>query len=130
MTIIQLHILDWYDDIITSWVSLENDSYIFTCVQKDFTDGEKTYYGVKTDEKSSKEMQNIIGKKTFTKRDWSTINRIFEGNNKSDNVFLLRTLSLSVGLDITFSKVRNSDIRTIMLPVDISTLYTCQDRDL
>ncbi|MFS4474433.1 hypothetical protein [Chryseobacterium sp. T20] len=130
MTIIQLHILDWYDDIITSWISLENDSYIFTCVQKDFTNGEKIYYGVKTDEKSSEQIQNIIEKKTFTKRDWSTINRIFEENNKSDNVFLLRTASLSVGLDITLSKVKKSDIRAIRFPVDISTLYTCQDKDL
>ncbi|MDQ1857776.1 hypothetical protein [Chryseobacterium sp. WLY505] len=124
MTIIQLHILDWYDDMMTSWISLENDSYIFTCIQKDFTNGEKIYYGVKTDEKSSEQIQNIIEKKTFTKKDWSTINLIFEENNKSDNVFLLRTVSLSVGSDITFSKVKNSDIRTIKLPVDISTLYT------
>ncbi|WP_114821381.1 hypothetical protein [Chryseobacterium sp. KLBC 52] len=124
MTIIQLHILDWYDDMITSWISLENDSYIFTCIQKDFTNGEKIYYGVKTDEKSCEKIRDIIGKKIFTKRDWSTINRIFEENNKSDNVFLLRTVSLYVGSDITFSKVKNSDIRTIKLPVDISTLYT------
>lgn len=130
MTIIQLYILDWYDDMITSWISLESDSYIFTCVQKDFTNGEKTYYGVRTDEKSCEKIRDIIGKKTFTKRDWSTIDRIFEENNKSDNVFLLRTVSLSVGLDITLSKVKNSNIRAIKLPVDISTLYTCQDRVL
>ncbi len=130
MIITKLSIVDWYDDMITSFVSLENDTYIFTCVQKDFTNGEKIYYGVKTDEKSSEQIQNIIEKKTFTKRDWNTINRIFEDNNKSDNVFLLRTPSLSVGLDITLSKVKKSDIRDIMFPVDISTLYTCQDKDL
>jgi hypothetical protein len=34
MTINKLHIIDWYDDIITSIVSFEKDMYLFHCIHK------------------------------------------------------------------------------------------------
>ena len=48
---------------------------------------------------------------------------IFKKNNITNNVFLLNIDSLSVGLDIIFSKARSSDIIDIKFPFDISNLY-------
>jgi len=123
MIITQLYILDWYDDIITSVTLFENDIYIFNCIKKDFNNGEKTYYCVKIDEVSSQQIRYVIEKKKLTTSDWNIVNLIFEKNNKNDHVFLLKTKSLLIGSDIIFRKIRNSDIRFIKLPFDISTLY-------
>ncbi|PWN57960.1 hypothetical protein [Chryseobacterium viscerum] len=124
MIITKLHIIDWYDDIITSVISFENERYIFNCIQKN-SNGGKTYYCVKIDEESFKQIGNIIDNKILTRSDWNIINLIFENNNKKDSVFLLNTELLFVGLDIIFSKAGNSDIIDIKFPFDISTLYTC-----
>ncbi|MBP1165454.1 MULTISPECIES: hypothetical protein [unclassified Chryseobacterium] len=124
MIITQLHILDWYDDIITSVTLFENDVYVFNCIQKDFNNGEKTYYCVKIDEISSQQIRDVIEKKKLTTSDWNIINLIFEKNNKNDHVFLLKTESLSIGSDIIFKKIKKTDIRSIKLPFDISTLHT------
>ncbi|MDW9382596.1 hypothetical protein GFU89_20655 [Chryseobacterium sp. JV558] len=125
MTITKLYIVDWYDDIITSIISFENDElYLFNCIQRQFINGKKTYYCVKIDEISSQQIQDIIAKKKLIKSDWNIINLIFEKNNKNDHVFLLDTESLFIGSDIIFRKTRNSDLRSIKFPFDISTLYT------
>jgi hypothetical protein len=129
MIITQLYILYWYDDIITSVTLFENDIYIFNCIQKDFNNGEKTYYCVKIDEVSSQQIRYVIEKKKLTTNDWNIVNLIFEKNNKNDHVFLLKTESLFIGSDIIFRKIRNSDIRSIKLPFDISTLYTDQNNN-
>lgn len=129
MIITKLHIVDWYDDIITSITSLGDDIYIFNCIQKNFVNGEKTYYCVKIDEESFKQIRNIIEKKSLTRNDWNIINLIFEKNNKNENVFLLKTESLLVGSDIIFNKVKSSDIKNIKLPFDASTLYAKPDND-
>ncbi|MGE8512461.1 MAG: hypothetical protein ACN6N7_07140 [Chryseobacterium culicis] len=123
MTITKLYIVDWYDDIITSVTLFENDVYIFNCIHKDNNNEEKTYYCVKIDEISSQKIRDIIEKKKLTTDDWNIINVIFEKNNKKDHVFLLKTESLFVGSDIIFRKTKNSDIRSITFPFDISTLY-------
>ena len=61
MTITKLYIVDWYDDIITSIISFENDElYLFNCIQRQFISGKKTYYCVKIDEESSKQIGNMI----------------------------------------------------------------------
>lgn len=130
MTITKLYIVDWYDDIITSIISFENDElYLFNCIQRQFISGKKTYYCVKIDEESSKQIGNMIEKKIFTKKDYDILNLIFEKNNKNDNVFLLDTESLFVGSDIIFRKTKNSDLRSITFPFDISTLYTDQNNN-
>ncbi|SIR54336.1 hypothetical protein SAMN05880573_12631 [Chryseobacterium sp. RU33C] len=123
MIITKLHVIDWYDDIITSIVSFDNDIYIFNCIHKNFINGLKTYYCVKIDDDSFKQIGNIIEKKSLTKIDWNFINMIFKKNNITNNVFLLNIDSLSVGLDIIFSKARSSDIIDIKFPFDISNLY-------
>lgn len=87
MTITKLHIIDWYDDIITSITSLGSDIYIFNCIQKNFVDGDKTYYCVKIDEESFKQIEYVINKKKFSSKDWNMINLIFEKNNINENVF-------------------------------------------
>ncbi|MEJ5051813.1 hypothetical protein WH221_18435 [Chryseobacterium culicis] len=124
MIITQLHILDWYDDIITSVTLFENDVYVFNCIQKDVNNGEKTYYCVKIDEISSQQIRDVIEKKKLTTSDWNVINLIFEKNNKNDHVFLLKAESLFIGSDIIFKKIKKTDIRSIKLPFDISTLHT------
>ncbi|WP_426477553.1 hypothetical protein ACP3T3_20430 [Chryseobacterium sp. CBSDS_008] len=123
MIITKLHVIDWYDDIITSIVSFDNNIYIFNCIHKNFINGLKTYYCVKIDDDSSKQIGNIIEKKSLTKIDWNFINMIFKKNNKTNNVFLFNIDSLFVGLDIIFSKARSSDIIDIKFPFDISNLY-------
>lgn len=127
MIITKLHILDWYDDIVTSITSLGNETYIFNCIHKNFVNGEKIYYCVKIDEESCKQIGNIIEKKNLTGNDWNIINLIFEKNNKNENVFLLKTESLLVGSDIIFTKAKRSDLKNSKLPFDISTLYTQSD---
>jgi len=124
MIITQLHILDWYDDIITSVTLFENDIYIFNCIQKDVSNGEKTYYCVKTDEMSSQQIRGVMDKKKLTTSDWDIINLIFEKNNKYGHVYLLKTEQLFIGLDVVFMKTKSSDLRTIQFPFEISTLYT------
>ncbi|WP_213278328.1 hypothetical protein [Chryseobacterium indologenes] len=129
MIINQLYILDWYDDIITSVTLFEDDVYIFNCIHKDFNNGEKTYYCVKIDEISSHKIWDIMKKKKLTTDDWNSINVIFEKNNKKDHVFLLKAESLFIGSDIIFRKTKNSDLRSITFPFDISTLYTDQNNN-
>lgn len=124
MIITKLQIVDWYDDIITSITSLGNEMYIFNCIQKKIVNGEKTYYCVKIDEESFKQIGSIIEKNNLTTNDWNIINLIFKKNNRNENVFLLKTESLFVGSDIIFNKVKSSDIKNIKFPFDISTLYT------
>ncbi|MDR2237996.1 MAG: hypothetical protein LBE92_17885 [Chryseobacterium sp.] len=123
MIITKLHIVDWYDDMITSIISFGKETYIFNCIQKYPVNGEKTYYCVKIDEESFKQIGYIIDKKSLSTTDWNILNSTFEKNNKIDHVFLLKTKSMSVGSDIRLDKVKNSDIINIELPFDISTLY-------
>lgn len=66
MIITKLHIIDWYDDIITSVISFENERYIFNYIQKN-SNGDKTYYCVKIDEESFKQIGNIIDNKILTR---------------------------------------------------------------
>lgn len=124
MIITKLHIIDWYDDIVTSLTSFGNEVYIFNCIQKNFVSGEKVYYCVKIGEESFKQIGNILEKKNLTGGDWNILNLIFEKNNTEENIFLLKTELLLVGSDITFNKVNDSEIINIKLPFDISTLYT------
>ena len=121
--------LDWYDDVITSVTLFENDVYIFSCIHKDVNNGEKTYYCVKIDEISSQKIRDIMEKKKLITDDWDIINVIFEKNNKNDHVFLLKAESLFIGSDIIFRKTKNSHIRSITFPFDISTLYTDQNNN-
>jgi hypothetical protein len=129
VVITQLYILDWYDDIITSVTLFENDMYIFNCIQKDINNGEKTYYCVKIDEISSQKIRDVMEKKKLTAGDWNSINLIFEKNNIDDHVFLLKTESLFIGLDIMLRKTKKLDLRSIKFPFDISTLYTDQNNN-
>ncbi|WP_313003299.1 hypothetical protein [Chryseobacterium gleum] len=127
MIIAELHILDWYDDILTSLVSLENDTYIFNCIKKNFVGGEKIYYCVKIDENSCKQIRSIIKKGNFTDKDWNIMSQTFEKNNKNNHVFLSKTKSLAVGSEIVLNKANSSDIIQIKFPLDISVLYTGLD---
>jgi len=123
MIITKLFIIDWYDGVITSITSLEKDIYIFHCIQLNSADSERTYYCVKIDEKSFKQIEYIMDKKIITRKDWNMINLLFEMNNKYENVFLSKSESLLVGSDITFTKVKSSDIINIKFPFDVSILY-------
>lgn len=124
MIISQLLILDWYDDIITSIISFENgELYLLNCIQKHSIIGDKTYYCVKIDAATFKQIENITEKKNFTAGDWDMINLIFEKNNKNDHIFLLKIKSLLVGTDVVLDKAKNLDIIHIKFPFDISTLY-------
>ncbi|MBO9693767.1 hypothetical protein [Chryseobacterium sp.] len=124
MTTTELHILDWYDDILTSLVSSEKDTYIFNCIQKNFVSGEKIYYCIKIDEDSCKQIRSIIKKGNFTDKDWNIMSQTFEKNNKNNHVFLSKTKSLAVGSEIVLNKVNSSDIIQLKFPSDISVLYT------
>jgi hypothetical protein len=124
MIITKLHIIDWYDDIVTSLTSFGNEVYIFNCIQKNFVSGEKVYYCVKIGEGSFKQIESILEKKNLTGGDWNILNLIFKKNNTDENIFLLKTELRLVGSDITFNKVNYSEIININFPFDISTLYT------
>jgi len=117
----ELHIIDYYDDIITSIISINKDRFILNCIKKNFINGVKTYYCVKIDEEYFKQIVSIIDKKSITKKDWNTINVIFKENNKSENIFLLEIESLIVGS--TLKKAGSLDVIDIMFPFNISNLY-------
>ncbi|MBD3906423.1 hypothetical protein NAL32_19805 [Chryseobacterium sp. Ch-15] len=123
MIITELHIIDYYDDIITSIISINKDRFILNCIKKNFINGVKTYYCVKIDEEYFKQIVAIIDKKRISKKDWSTINVIFKENNKNDNVFLLEIESLIVGSNVTLKKASSLSVIDIMFPFDISDLY-------
>jgi hypothetical protein len=123
MVITKLFIIDWYDGVITSITSLEKDIYIFHCIQVNSADSERTYYCVKIDEKSFKQIEYMMDKKFITRKDWNMINLLFEMNNKYENVFLSKSESLLVGSDIIFTKAKSSDIINIKFPFDFSILY-------
>lgn len=123
MIITKLFIIDWYDGVITSITSLGKDIYIFQCIQVNSADSERTYYCVKIDEKSFKQVEYMTDKKCITRKDWNMINLIFEMNNKDENVFLSKSKSLLVGSDIIFTKAKSSDIMNIEFPFDVSILY-------
>ncbi|WP_295222078.1 hypothetical protein [uncultured Chryseobacterium sp.] len=123
MVITKLYIIDWYDDIITAIILFENSIYLCNCIQKDIFNEEKIYYCVKIDEELFKQIAYIMDKKSFTQKDWDKINLIFEKSNKYGNVFLLKIPSLLVGLDITLTEVKHSDIINIEFPFDISILF-------
>ena len=119
----ELHIIDYYDDIITSIISINKDRFILNCIKKNFINGVKTYYCVKIDEEYFKQIVSIIDKKSITKKDWNTINVIFKENNKSENIFLLEIESLIVGSTVTLKKAGSLDVIDIMFPFNISNLY-------
>lgn len=88
ITITNLHIIDWYDDIITSVVSSEKEVYLFHCIDKNFKTHEKTYYCVKIDEISFLRIESIlVNLKSFKRKEWNVINDIFRSNNKKENAF-------------------------------------------
>lgn len=125
MTINKLHIIDWYDDIITSIVSFEKDVYLFHCIHKNFRTHEKTYYCVKIDEESFLRIESIVvNLKTFKKKEWKIINEIFTSNNKKENAFLVKSISLLRGENIVFHELGASDsLIKINFPFDVSVLY-------
>lgn len=125
MTITKLHIIDWYDDIITSVVSFEKDVYLFHCIHKNFKTHEKTYYCVKIDEESFRMIELlVISTSTFRRKEWGIINEIFRRNNKKENAFLVKSTSLSMGENIVFHELEASDLlREIKFPFDVSVLY-------
>lgn len=130
MIITTLQIVDWYDDIITSIISFDNDKFILNCIQKNFVNGEKIYYCVKIDEESFEQIATMIKKNNLTKKDWNILNLIFEKNNKNENFFLLKTELLKVGSDVIFNKANSSDVINIKFLFDISNLYKPDLRSL
>ncbi|MCQ4142729.1 hypothetical protein [Chryseobacterium sp. EO14] len=101
MTITNLHIIDWYDDIITSVVLFEKEVYLFHCIDNNFKTHEKTYYCVKIDEISFLRIESIpVNLKTFKRKEWNVINEFFRSNNKKENAFLVKSTSLSIGENI------------------------------
>ncbi|WP_415326136.1 hypothetical protein [Chryseobacterium sp. MMS23-Vi53] len=124
MEITKLHIIDWYDDIITAITFLGNEVYIFHCIKINLTNQDKTYYSVKIDDKWFQQIEYVMNKKIFSSKDWKIINSIFEKNNKSENIFLFKTKLLSIGSDITFIKIQSPIIIKLKFPFDISVLYS------
>lgn len=125
MTITNLHIIDWYDDVITSVVSFEKEVYLFHCIDKNFKTHEKTYYCVKIDEISFLRIESIpVNLKTFKRKEWNIINEFFRSNNEKENAFLVKSTSLSMGENIVFHELEASDLlREIKFPFDVSVLY-------
>ena len=125
MTITKLHIIDWYDDIVTSVFSFEKEVYLFHCIDKNFKTHEKTYYCVKIDEISFLRIESIlVNLKSFKRKEWNVINDIFRSNNKKENVFLVKSTSLSMSENIVFHELEASDLlRKIKFPFDVSVLY-------
>jgi hypothetical protein len=124
MIITKLHIVDWYDGIITSITFFGNEIYIFHCIEMNFTNNERIYYCVKIGDESFQQIEYLMNQKMFFSKDWKVINLIFEKNNVSENMFLLKTKLLSVGSDMTFNKTQSSSIVKVKFPFDFSTLYS------
>ncbi|WP_336718415.1 hypothetical protein [Chryseobacterium mucoviscidosis] len=125
MTITKLYIIDWFDNIITSIISFEKDVYLFQCIHKNFKTHEKTYYCVKIDEESFRKMELlVISTSTFGRKEWDIINEIFRRNNKKENVYLVKSISLSTAENIVFHELEVSDsLKIIKFPFDVSVLY-------
>lgn len=80
---------------------------------------------MKIDEESFLRIESIVvSLKTFKKKEWKIINEIFTSNNKKENAFLVKSISLLRGENIVFHELEASDfLIKINFPFDVSVLY-------
>ena len=124
MIIEDLQIIDWYDDIITSIIQIDQRYYLSNCIKKNHKENEKTYYNVQIPNSIFKKIKIMItSKEIFTNRDWNYINIIFKKNNVKNNIIVFDTFLLEVGLNVFVNKQDDFEIKDIHFPFDAGLLY-------
>jgi hypothetical protein len=123
MIINEVHIIDWYDGVITSIIKIDEKYYLSNCIYYNKTDNERMYYNINISKYSFlKIKKQLFLLDTFSDLEWDYINKVFKKHNEIDKLLVFKTLNL-VEVNQKVFKCDQNELKKIFFPFDVGLLY-------
>lgn len=123
MIVNEIHIIDWYDGVITSIIKIDEKYYLSNCIYYNKKNNERMYYNINISKYLFFKIKKLVLLiDTFSDLEWDYLNMVFNNNNKIDKLLFFKTLN-TLEINQNVFKCDQNELKKIFFPFDVGLLY-------